>query len=49
VTGGAGEGAVLLLHDGDDYSAAGSWRRTAAALPRVLETLAARRLAPMAP
>ena len=28
VTDGAGEGAVLLLHDADDYSAAGSWRRT---------------------
>ena len=39
VTDGAGEGSVLLLHDADDYSAAGSWRRTAAALPRVLETL----------
>ena len=49
VTGGAGEGAVLLLHDGDDYSAAGSWRRTVAALPRVLETLAERGLEPVAP
>ena len=44
VTDGAGEGAVLLLHDADDYSAPGSWRRTAAALPRVLETLHARGL-----
>jgi peptidoglycan/xylan/chitin deacetylase (PgdA/CDA1 family) len=34
-------GDVLLLHDADDYSAAGSWRRTAAALPRVLEAIAA--------
>ena len=34
VTAGAGAGAVLLLHDADDYSAPGSWRRTAAALPR---------------
>lgn len=37
-------GAVLLLHDADDYSAAGSWRRTAQALPSVLETLAERGL-----
>jgi peptidoglycan-N-acetylglucosamine deacetylase len=41
VTGGAGEGSVLLLHDADDYSAPGSWTRTVAALPRVLDTLAA--------
>ncbi len=34
-------GEVLLLHDADDYSAAGSWQRTALALPRVLEQLAA--------
>ncbi len=32
-------GAVLLLHDADHYSAAGSWLRTAAALPRVLEAI----------
>ncbi len=50
VTGGAGQGAVLLLHDADDYSAPGSWRRTAAALPRgVLETLAERGLQPVEP
>jgi peptidoglycan/xylan/chitin deacetylase (PgdA/CDA1 family) len=36
----AAPGDVLLLHDGDDYSAPGSWRRTAAALPLVLEQLA---------
>ena len=36
------EGSVLLLHDADDYSAEGSWRRTAAALPRVLDELEAR-------
>jgi len=36
----ASPGDVLLLHDGDDYSAPGSWRRTAAALPLVLEQLA---------
>jgi hypothetical protein len=33
------DGDVLLLHDADDYSAPGSWRRTAAALPRVLEAV----------
>jgi peptidoglycan-N-acetylglucosamine deacetylase len=49
VTDGAREGSVLLLHDADDYSAPGSWRRTAAALPEVLETLAARGLQPVAP
>jgi peptidoglycan/xylan/chitin deacetylase (PgdA/CDA1 family) len=48
LTTGTGEGAVLLLHDGDDYSAPGSWRHTVAALPRVLETLAARGLEPLA-
>lgn len=47
VTAGVGEGDVLLLHDADDYSAAGSWRRTAAALPRVLDTLAQRGLQPV--
>jgi peptidoglycan/xylan/chitin deacetylase (PgdA/CDA1 family) len=40
VTDGVAEGSVLLLHDGDDYSAAGSWSRTAQALPRILQTLA---------
>ncbi len=30
-------GDVILLHDSDSYSSADSWRRTAAALPRVLE------------
>jgi len=49
VTDGAGEGAVLLLHDADDYSAPDSWRRTAEALPRVLATLAERGLEPVAP
>jgi peptidoglycan-N-acetylglucosamine deacetylase len=34
-------GDVLLLHDADDYSARGSWRNTVAALPRVLEEIAA--------
>jgi len=49
VTDGVGEGSVLLLHDADDYSSSGSWRRTAAALPSVLETLAGRGLRPVAP
>ncbi|HEX7610362.1 MAG TPA: polysaccharide deacetylase family protein [Solirubrobacteraceae bacterium] len=49
VTDGAGEGAVLLLHDADDYSAPGSWERTAAALPRVLATLAERGVSPADP
>jgi peptidoglycan-N-acetylglucosamine deacetylase len=44
VTAGVGPGAVLLLHDADDYSAEGSWRRTAAALPRVLDALCERGL-----
>jgi peptidoglycan/xylan/chitin deacetylase (PgdA/CDA1 family) len=48
VTAGVEEGSVLLLHDADDYSAAGSWRRTAAALPRVLDVLAERGLQPVA-
>lgn len=30
-------GDIILLHDSDSYSSADSWRRTAAALPRVLE------------
>jgi peptidoglycan-N-acetylglucosamine deacetylase len=48
-TGGVGAGAVLLLHDADDYSAPGSWRRTVAALPRVLDTLGERGLRDLAP
>jgi peptidoglycan/xylan/chitin deacetylase (PgdA/CDA1 family) len=39
LTDGVEEGSVLLLHDADDYSAPDSWRRTALALPRALETL----------
>jgi peptidoglycan/xylan/chitin deacetylase (PgdA/CDA1 family) len=35
------EGSILLLHDADDYSAPGSWRRTVLALPRVLDRLEA--------
>jgi peptidoglycan/xylan/chitin deacetylase (PgdA/CDA1 family) len=49
LTKGAGEGSVLLLHDADDYSAPGSWRRTVAALPRVLEIMAERGLEDVAP
>ncbi len=48
-TRGAGEGAVLLLHDADDYSAPGSWRRTLAALPTVIETMRARGIEPVLP
>jgi peptidoglycan-N-acetylglucosamine deacetylase len=42
-----GRGDVLLLHDADDYAAAGSWRRTVAALPRVLEQIEIRGLSPV--
>jgi peptidoglycan/xylan/chitin deacetylase (PgdA/CDA1 family) len=34
-------GDVVLLHDADHYSSPGSWRRTAAALPAILESLLA--------
>lgn len=40
-------GDVLLLHDADYYSAPGSWIRTAAALPIILEELEARGLKSM--
>jgi peptidoglycan-N-acetylglucosamine deacetylase len=49
VTDGVGEGSVLLRHDADDYSASGSWERTALALPRVLDALAERGLDAVAP
>jgi peptidoglycan-N-acetylglucosamine deacetylase len=49
VTDGVGPGAVLLLHDADDYSASDSWRRTVAALPRVLDWCSERGLHPVAP
>ncbi len=42
----ASPGDVLLLHDADDYSAPGSWRRTARALPLVLDQLAHDGLSP---
>jgi peptidoglycan/xylan/chitin deacetylase (PgdA/CDA1 family) len=41
-------GAVLLLHDADYYGAEGSWRKTAAALPAVLERIREAGLAPTA-
>ena len=34
-------GDVVLLHDADHYSADGCWRATVAALPRILELIAA--------
>jgi peptidoglycan/xylan/chitin deacetylase (PgdA/CDA1 family) len=43
-TAGARDGDVLLLHDADYYSASGSWVRTAAALPSILEDLGTRGL-----
>ena len=47
VTGDLTAGDVLLLHDADYYSADDSWRRTAAALPLVLEEIARRGLRPV--
>lgn len=41
---GAEGGDILLLHDSDAHSAAGSWRRTADALPAVAELLGDRGL-----
>jgi peptidoglycan-N-acetylglucosamine deacetylase len=35
-----GGGSVVLLHDADHYATPGSWRATAAALPRILERAA---------
>jgi peptidoglycan/xylan/chitin deacetylase (PgdA/CDA1 family) len=40
-------GDIVLLHDADYYSAPGSWVRTAAALPIILEELEARGLKSM--
>jgi peptidoglycan-N-acetylglucosamine deacetylase len=42
-------GDVLLLHDADHYSARDCWRATAAALPRVLDSIAAQGLRPAQP
>ena len=44
---GARAGDILLLHDADYYSAPGSWVRTAAALPIILDELEVRGLRPM--
>jgi peptidoglycan/xylan/chitin deacetylase (PgdA/CDA1 family) len=44
VTRDVSDGDVLLLHDSDAYSAEGSWERTVAALPRVLDELSRRGL-----
>ena len=49
VTTGLVPGSVLLLHDSDAYSTEGAWRRTAAALPRVLEQIDAAALSHVAP
>jgi peptidoglycan-N-acetylglucosamine deacetylase len=43
------EGSVLLLHDADDYSTPGSWRRTVLALPRVLDVLGERGIEAVTP
>jgi peptidoglycan-N-acetylglucosamine deacetylase len=43
-TASARAGDIVLLHDADYYSARGSWTRTAAALPIILEELGARGL-----
>jgi peptidoglycan/xylan/chitin deacetylase (PgdA/CDA1 family) len=48
VTRGLVGGDVLLLHDADHYSAPGSWRNTAAALPRILDAIVAMGLATVA-
>jgi hypothetical protein len=37
---------VILLHDAEAYSSAGSWRRTHAALEPLVNELRARRLEP---
>ena len=44
-TGGLRPGDVVLLHDSDAYSSDDSWRRTADALPSMLEAVAALGLA----
>ncbi|HEX2728051.1 MAG TPA: hypothetical protein VHN20_19690, partial [Beijerinckiaceae bacterium] len=38
------EGDIVLLHDADHYASPGSWERTAAALPLILEELQRRGL-----
>jgi peptidoglycan/xylan/chitin deacetylase (PgdA/CDA1 family) len=46
-TSGVRAGDVVLLHDADYYSAPGSWIRTAAALPIILDALEGRGLKSM--
>jgi peptidoglycan/xylan/chitin deacetylase (PgdA/CDA1 family) len=46
-TDGASAGDILLLHDADYYSARGSWARTAAALPAILDELGGQGLRPV--
>jgi peptidoglycan/xylan/chitin deacetylase (PgdA/CDA1 family) len=48
-THGVGPGDVILLHDADFYSARGSHRRTAQALPSILSELNRRGLATVLP
>jgi hypothetical protein len=38
---------VILLHDADFYSSRGSWRRTVAALPFVIESVMSNKLPPL--
>lgn len=38
-------GDIILLHDSDRYGTCGSWKRTLAALPRILDAIAAAGLA----
>ena len=45
---GVSGGEIVVLHDADHYSAPGSWRRTAAALPLILDELDGRGLRPVA-
>jgi hypothetical protein len=40
-------GDILLLHDADHYSAGGSWARTVAALPAIIDGLAGQGLRPV--
>jgi peptidoglycan/xylan/chitin deacetylase (PgdA/CDA1 family) len=47
-TANAAFGDVILLHDADHYSAEGCWRKTVAAIPRILEELARRGQQPVA-
>lgn len=47
-TDGINAGDVVLLHDADHYGACGSWRKTVAALPLILDRLTELELAPAA-